>query len=433
MSVPVWIRNGRVVDPGSGRDGPGDVFIRHGRFAVELSKAELAEAEVVDAAGRLVCPGLVDLHCHLREPGDKHKETIASGTRAAAAGGYTTVVATSNTKPPVDSAGTLQLVKDAIARDAVVRVFPTGCLTVNREGQTLAPIGTLREGGVVAVGDSGHCVQDNEIMRRATEYAKMCGLVVLDRPEDAAQTAGCQMNEGEWSLRLGLRGMHASAENVMVARDVIFADHFQAHIHLHCVSNRWAVDAVKRARRRDVPITADVTPHHLALTDAALRDYDTNCKMVPPLRGERDRQALVKGLRDGTIDAIATAHAPHTVMEKDQEFDDAPFGVLGLETALPVCWQALVQTKELSVLELVDCMTRRPARVLGLPYGTLAPGATADVIIYDPQEPWTVRRETLKSRSHNSPWLGQTLRGRVWRTYFSGRCVHLAEEAPLAC
>ncbi|MGF1453720.1 MAG: dihydroorotase [Opitutales bacterium] len=428
MSEAVWIRNARVVDPVTGRDAPGELFLRDGIFVDALSDAEKAAAQEVDAGGRVACPGFIDLHCHLREPGDKHKETIASGSRAAAAGGFTTIVATSNTKPPVDNAGTLQLLKDAITRHAVVRVLPTGCLTVGRAGETLAPMGTLKNGGVYAVSDSGHCVQDNELMRRAVEYARMCGLVVFDRPEDASQTAGCQMNEGTWSLRLGLRGMHSSAENVMLARDLIFSDHFDARIHLHSVSNRWAVDALKRSRSRNVPITADVTPHHLSLTDAALASYDTNFKTVPPLRDEHDRQALIAGLCDGTIDAIATAHAPHTVMEKDQEFDDAPFGVLGLETALPMCLQTLVETGALGLPGMLACLTVRAASVLGLPFGTLQLGASADVVLFDPQALWTVQRETLCSRSHNSPWLGQQLRGRVWRTYCRGQLVYDSER-----
>lgn len=406
-----------------------DLFVADGFFVDALSPVQQQSAVLVEAKGLVVAPGFVDLHCHLREPGDRHKETIATGTAAAAAGGFTTVVCASNTKPPADSAGTIQLIKDAITRDARVRVLPTGCLSLGRQGEQLAPIGTLKKAGVVAVTDSGHCLQHNELMRRAMEYARMFDLVVLDRPEDASLTEGCQMNEGEWSLRLGLRGMHAAAENVMLARDAIFCEAFRARLHVQSLSSRGGVEMLRRSKDRGVPITAEVTPHHLALTDAAVKNYDTHTKTVPPLRSEDDRQALIEGLRDGTIDCLATSHAPHTAMEKDREYDYAPFGINSLETALPVALQVLVQECDFPLSFVVDCFTRRAANVLKLNAGTMAPGVPADFILFDPAEAWVPTPETLHSRSHNTPWLGKTLRGRVKRTYVGGQ-LRYAGEAP---
>ena len=436
MSEVLWIQGGRVIDPANGRDGVGDVFAVDGRIVAALTPQQQARASVVDATGLVVAPGFVELNAHLREPGDTHKETIATGTRAAAAGGFTTVVSSSNTKPPADNPGTIQLIADAIARSAKVRVYQTGCLSMGRKGEMLAPIGSLKRrgtedpaqwpqpGDVVAVGDGGHCIQSNELMRRAVEYARMFGLVVYERPEDASLTEGCHMNEGEWSLRLGLRGMHRAAEDLMVARAVIFSEHFDARIHLQGISSEWSAEAIRRARKRGIQVTADLTPHHIALTEEALRDYSTDLKSVPPLRTEADRKRLIKGLVEGSIDAISTAHAPHTPMEKDKEFDYAPPGLCGLETALPVCLEALVKAGHCDLPTLIDCLTRRPASVLGLPHGTLSTGAHADIVCLDPAAQWTVNAETLYSRSHNTPWLGHVVEGRVCRTYVGGQLVH---------
>jgi len=421
MSNILWIQNGRVIDPANHRDAPGEVCVVDGIIVDSLSTEQKQTARVIDATDLVVCPGFIDLHCHLREPGDRHKETIASGSRAAAKGGFTTAVAMSNTKPAADSVGAIRQVLDLIERDAVINVLPTGCLTLNREGTHLAPIGSLKEAGAVAITDGGHCVQNNEIMRRGCEYASMFGLVVMDHCEDADQTNGCTMNEGVWSLRLGLRGMPRAAEDVMVARNVIICAHYGARIHLQHISSSYAVDLIRRAKDRGVTITAEVTPHHLSLTEAALKDYNTHFKVVPPLRTEDDRQALIEGLIDGTIDCIATAHAPHTEIEKDKEFDYAPFGMNGLETALPVCLDTLVRSRLIDLPTLIDCLTRRAARVLDLDRGTLTPGASADITIFDSEENWRVTPETLASLSHNSPWLNLTLRGKVRWTFHAGK------------
>ncbi|MEM9226390.1 MAG: dihydroorotase, partial [Verrucomicrobiota bacterium] len=409
------IENGCIIDPANKRDETAELYVKEGVIVESLSANERKAAETFDASGCIVCPGFVDLHAHLREPGDGHKETIASGSRAAAAGGFTSVLCMPNTKPPADNAGTIQFIKERIERDSVINIYPTGCLTVGREGKHLAPTGSLKAAGIVAVTDGGHCVQHNEIMRRALEYASMFGLVVLDHCEDAAMTETGVMHEGEWSLRLGLRGKPSVAESIMIARDVLLAEslvegrggseNLPEHvIHIQQVSAAHSVDILRRAKERKIPISAEVTPQHLALTDADLKDYDTNLKTVPPLRTEADRQALIAALADGTIDAIATAHAPHSETEKDCEFDDAPFGMISFETALSVCLKALVEPGHLDLSALIACLTHKPAAIVGLDKGTLSSGADADVTVFDPGAEWMVEPKNLESLSYNSPW-----------------------------
>ena len=435
MSDLIWITNGRIIDPASGRDASGDLFVRAGRIVGNLDDDEKTRARVIDAAGLWVCPGFVDIHVHLREPGQTHKETIRTGSQAAAAGGFTTIVCMPNTSPPADNAGTIQYIQDAIKREAVVRVLPTGCITVGMAGHSLAPTGSLKKAGVVAITDDGKCVQNNELMRRAVEYAAMFNLPVMDHCEDSSLTHGAVMNEGIMSTRLGLRGWPAAAEDIIVSRNVILSTHTGAHIHLQHISSATSVEIIRRAKQRGIRITAEATPHHLALTDNALAEYDTNFKMNPPLRTEEDRKALIEGLRDGTLDCIGTDHAPHTDYEKDMEFDNAPFGIVGLETALPVTLQILHRESGFSVLEAIDLLTAKPARVLNLEGGTLAMGAPADIVILDPEETWTVSPEILHSKSANSPWLGRELKGRARATVVGGRIVFenglLVEESPL--
>lgn len=423
MSHTLCIQGGRIIDPANQRDSTGDLHISEGRFVDKLTPAQRKKATLIDATGLIVAPGFVDIHTHLREPGDTAKETIASGTRAAAAGGFTTLVCMPNTKPPADNAGTIQLIRDAVTRNALVHVHPMGCLTVGREGNKLAPIGSLARAGVVAVSDGGHCVQNAEIMRRAVEYASMFNLPVIDHCEDADLTQGCAMHEGEWSLRLGLRGMPRMAEDVMIARDAILAEQTGARIHLQHIASGSALDIIRWYKSRGAPITAEVTPHHLALTHDNLHDYDTHLKVVPPLRTEDDRQALIRALLDGTLDCIATAHAPHTPTEKDREFDYAPFGINGLETAFAVCHQALVLDGHATLSQLIAWLTHKPAQTLGLPCGTLTPGQPADFTLLDPGETWTVTREGFQSLSSNSPWLDKTLHGRVKQTWVAGQQV----------
>ncbi|MBL9215862.1 MAG: dihydroorotase, partial [Opitutaceae bacterium] len=400
-----------------------DVCAVDGKFVKSLRPAQRKQAQVIDARGLVVCPGLVDIHVHFREPGQTHKETILTGSHAAAAGGFTTVVCMPNTSPPADNAGTVELIKNA-ARQAPIHVYPTGCITVGMKGQQLAPHGSLKKAGVVAITDDGLCVQSNELMRRAAEYAKMFDLPVLDHCQDESLTKNAVMNEGDVSTRLGLRGWPHAAEDIIVARNIILSAYSGAHIHLQHISSAMSVELVRRAKRDGVRITAEATPHHLALTEEALGTYDTHYKMNPPLRTEKDRRAIIAGLRDGTLDCIGTDHAPHTPDEKDREFDYAPNGITGLETALPVCLDVLVRRNRFKLPFLVDLLTRRPAALLHLPAGTLAPGAAADVCVFDPNEAWRYDARQGFSKSLNSPWSGQELRGRVKATVVAGRLVY---------
>ncbi len=419
----LWIRNARVIDPASKRDETGDLFVEDGKIVASLSGAAKKRARQIDARGLIACPGLVDIHVHFREPGQTHKETIGTGSRAAAAGGFTTVVCMPNTSPVADNAGTIQYMRDVISRDAVIKVFPTGCITVGMKGQALAPIGSLKRSGVVAITDDGDCVQSNELMRRAVEYAKMFDLPVMDHCQDHSMTQGSVMNEGAVSTRLGLRGWPNAAEDIIVARNVILSEYTGAHIHCQHISSKFSVDVIRRAKSRGAKITAEGTPHHIALTEDALVGYDTNFKMNPPVRTEEDRKAIIAGLRDGTLDCIATDHAPHTESEKDREFDFAPNGIIGLETALAITLEVLHRQNKFKLPHVVDLMTRRPAQLLNLAAGTLAAGAAADVCLFDPEKVWRYDAKAGFSKSSNSPWNGQNLTGQVVTTICDGRVV----------
>ena len=419
------IKNGRVIDPASKRDKVGDVFIADGKFVAGLTPAQKKKARTIDARGLVVCPGLVDIHVHFREPGQTHKETILTGSHAAAAGGFTTVVCMPNTSPVADNAGTIELINNA-ARKAAVHVYPTGCITVGMKGQQLAPHGSLKKAGVVAITDDGLCVESNELMRRAVEYAKMFDLTVLDHCQDESLTKGAVMNEGTVSTRLGLRGWPHAAEDIIVARNIILSAYSGAHIHMQHISSAMSVELVRRAKKDGINVTAEATPHHIALTEEALGTYDTNFKMNPPLRTEQDRRAIIAGLKDGALDCIGTDHAPHTPDEKDREFDYAPNGITGLETALPVCLDVLVRQSKFKLPYVIDLMTRRAANILKLPAGTLTPGATADVCLFDPAASWTYQAKQGFSKSLNSPWSGQKMTGRVQTTIVDGRIVFTA-------
>ncbi|MCH8539217.1 MAG: dihydroorotase [Opitutales bacterium] len=423
------IRGGRIIDPANNRDEIGDLYAQGGLLVEGLRDDEKKHARVINAKGLVVAPGLVDPHVHFREPGQTHKETIKTGSQAAAAGGFTTVVCMPNTSPPADNAGTIQFIQDAIRRDAVVNVYPTGTITVGMQGEKLAPIGSLKNTGVVAITDDGLCVQNNQIMRRAVEYAAMFDLPVMDHCQDYALTEGAVMNEGVWSLRLGLRGWPAAAEDIIVSRDVTLSTHTGAHIHLQHISSGYAVDIIRRAKSRGVRITAEASPHHISLTDACLAGYDTNFKMNPPLRTEEDRLILIEGLRDGTLDCIATDHAPHTDYEKDCEFDYAPNGIIGLETSLAVSLQTLIPSQGFSLSEVIALLTHKPAALVNLPKGTLSPGRDADVVLFDPEESWTVDPKKLHGKSINCPWNHCNLKGRVHQTLVSGQVVYQKDQS----
>uniref|UniRef100_UPI00404A3603 dihydroorotase n=1 Tax=Cephaloticoccus sp. TaxID=1985742 RepID=UPI00404A3603 len=419
----IWIKNARVIDPANKRDAVGDLFVNNRRIVAQLSPAERKRAKIIEATGLVACPGLVDVHVHFREPGQTHKESIGSGSRAAAAGGFTSVICMPNTSPPASTAGTIQFIKDAIERDAVIKVYPTGCITVDMKGESLAPIGSLKKAGVVAITDDGDCVQSNELMRRACEYAQMFDLPIMDHCQDHSMTKGAVMNEGVVSTRLGLRGWPNAAEDLIVARNIILSTYTGAHIHMQHISSKNAVELLRRAKIRNIRVTGEATPHHLALTDESLGTYDPNFKMNPPLRTEEDRQALIEGIKDGTIDIVATDHAPHTNYEKDMEFDHAPNGILGSETALSVTLGVLMREAKMKLPRVIDLMTRRPAELFKLPAGTLRTDAAADICLFDPNEKWTYNASKGFSKSSNSPWHGKILTGRVKTTIVDGRVV----------
>ena len=423
MSV-LWITNAHIIDPASKRDEKGSLFVRNGILVASLSAAEKKSSKKIDAKGLIACPGLVDIHVHFREPGQGHKETIGTGSRAAAAGGFTTVVCMPNTSPPADNTGTIQFIKDAIERDAVIKVLPTGCITVGMKGQALAPIGSLKRAGVVAITDDGDCVQSNEVMRRAAEYAKMFNLPLMDHCQDSSMTQGSVMNEGIMSTRLGLRGWPNAAEDLIVSRNLILSKYTGAHIHLQHISSAYSVELIRLHKKEKIKVTSEATPHHIALTDEALLSYDTALKMNPPLRTETDRKAIIEGLRDGTIDCISTDHAPHTDYEKDREFDYAPNGILGLETALAVCLDILVKKNKFSLSKVIGLMTHKPAAILGLNAGTLAVGAPADICLFDPTEKWTYDATKGFSKSVNSPWHNSSFVGKIKLTIVDGKVVY---------
>ncbi len=423
MSSCKIITNGRIIDPKINRDEQADLYIKDGKIAASLTDEERQNAEIIDAGGNVVCPGLVDIHVHFREPGQTHKETIETGSWAAAAGGFTTVVCMPNTSPAADTPGTIQYIHDAAKRSAIVNVLTTGCITVDRKGEKLAPIGSLKKAGVVAITDDGDCVQNNEIMRRGLEYAKMFDLPVMDHCQDASLTQGSVMNEGEWSTRLGLKGWPATAEDLIVSRNVLLSEMTGAHVHMQHISSAGAVEIMRQAKARGINVSAEATPHHLALTDARIENYDTNSKMNPPLRTEADRQALIAGIKDGSLEILATDHAPHTNYEKDKEFDHAPFGILGLETCFAICQQVLCGEADMSINDVIGLLTYKPADLINIPGGTLAEGVSADITIIDPEGKWTVDDTTLLSKSSNTPWLGEELTGNITTTIVAGNVV----------
>ncbi|MFP4068803.1 MAG: dihydroorotase [Opitutales bacterium] len=424
MSTILWITGGRVIDPANGRDAVGDLYAVDGILVDGLTDAQRKTAEKVDASGLAVAPGLVDIHVHFRDPGQTHKEDIVSGARAGAAGGFTTVVCMPNTSPVCDNAGTVQRIVNKARNEALIKVLPTGCLTLGMEGARLAPTGQLKQAGAVAMTDDGACVQNNEIMRRAVEYAKMFDLPIMDHCQDAALTARAVMNEGEWSLRLGLRGWPREAEDMIVSRNVILAGLTGAHIHMQHVSSANSVDILRRAIQRGAPVSGEASPHHIEFTDACLEDYDTHFKMNPPLRTEADRQALIDGLCDGTLACIATDHAPHAPTEKDCEFDAAPNGVIGLETSLAATLGTLYHSGRLPLDQVVALMTYKGAEICKLEAGTLGAGRPADICLFDPDEEWVVDPARFQSKSRNCPWNGRRLKGRVQATFVDGKKVY---------
>ena len=417
------LKNGRVIDPASGRDGIADVLIQDAVVAAVGRNLGESGAKVFDATGLVVAPGFIDMHVHLREPGFEHAETIETGSRAAAAGGFTTICAMPNTDPVNDNPTVTRFIIERARRSAVVNVLPIGAITKNSAGEELSAIGSMKHAGVVAISDDGRPVMNARVMRRAMEFARAFDLVVIDHCEDLHLSAGGDMHEGRESVRQGLRGIPASSEDVMVARDIILAEAAGARFHVAHISTAGAVRLVEEAKRRGLSVSAEATPHHMAITDSEMAPYDSNYKMKPPLRGAGDREAVAAGLASGAVDAIATDHAPHAGSDKMQEFERCPFGILGLETALAVALERLVHTGTLPLAKLVELFTVGPARVLRLDRGRLVPGAVADVTIFDADLSWTYDVNQSYSKSKNTPFDGKIFRGGPVATLVNGQFV----------
>ena len=418
------IKGGRVIDPSQGLDDTLDLLVTDG-VVKELGKglAVPAGAQMVDAAGLIVTPGLIDMHVHLRDPGLEYKEDIVSGTKAAAAGGFTSVCCMPNTKPVIDNKTVASYVVNKAREQGVANVFPVGSITQGSKGDNLAEMGELKEAGCCAVSDDGRPVMNGELMRRALEYARGMGMVVISHSEDMDLVGEGVMNEGYVATELGLKGIPWVAEDAATARDVYLAELTGSPLHVAHVSTKGAVRIIRNAKARGVQVTCETAPHYFILTDEAVRGYNTNAKMNPPLRSEEDRQAIRQGLADGTVDAIATDHAPHHADEKDIEFNLAMNGIIGLETSLPLSLR-LVADGVLTLPELVEKMACAPARILGLDRGTLKVGSVADITVIDPSALWTVEAEKLASKSKNSPFLGWELTGRAAYTILAGKIVH---------
>ncbi len=418
------VRNGRVIDPANGLDAPGDVLILDGLVSRVGPKLQApAATPTVDAGGRVVTPGLIDIHVHLREPGHEYKETIASGTRAAAAGGFTAVACMANTSPVNDTRAVTDYILAQARAGGLVRVYPIGAVTRGLKGTELAELGELAEAGCVAYSDDGRPVMNSALLRRALEYAQTFGKPIISHAEDATLAEGGVMHEGSISTDLGLRGIPAAAEEILVARDIALAELTGHRVHIAHVSTTAAVRLLRDAKARGVPVTGEVTPHHLLLTDEAMRSYDANAKMAPALRPKRDVEACREALADGTLDAIATDHAPHALTDKEVELDQAANGVIGLETAAALCLTHLVREGVLDLPTLITRLTVGPARVLDLPGGSLTPGAPGDVTILDLERAHTIDPARFYSRSRNTPFGGRACVGAPWMTVVGGRIV----------
>ena len=417
------IKNGRVIDPASRTDRVADVLVADGKIAAVGANLSQPGAELLDASGMVVAPGFIDMHVHLREPGFEHAETIESGSRAAAAGGFTSICCMPNTKPVNDSVTVTSYIVERARRYAVVNVFPIGAITKGSAGEELSAIGGMKAAGAVAISDDGRPVMNSLVMRRAMEFARSYELPVIDHCEDLNLSAGGDMHEGLPSVRWGLRGIPSASEDVMVARDLVLAELTGARYHVAHISTRNAVAMVESARRQGIAVTCEATPHHFSLSDQHMQPYDSNYKMKPPLRGACDCTAVVDAIVAGTVSAIATDHAPHAGSEKMQEFERCPFGIIGLETALPLALEMLVHPGKITLNRMVELFTTGPESVMRLGRGTLAPGAPGDLTIFSMDLPWTYDVNQSLSRSRNSPFHGHSFRGGPVATIVNGAFV----------
>jgi dihydroorotase len=417
------VKNGRVIDPASRLDAVRDVVIEDGKIAAVGENLDAAGAEQFDAGGLIVAPGFIDMHVHLREPGFEYAETVESGSRAAAAGGFTSICCMPNTSPVNDNATVTSYIIERAARHAVVNVFPIGAITKNSAGEELAAIGSMKQAGIVAISDDGRPVMNARVMRRAMETARSFGIPVIDHCEDLHLSAGGDMHEGIESVRLGLRGIPAASEDVMVARDILLAELTGARFHVAHISSRYSVEMVGFAKARGLTVTCEATPHHFVLSDQEMPPYDSNYKMKPPLRSSGDVGAVLQGLISGAVDAIATDHAPHPGSEKMQEFEKCPFGILGLETAIGITLEQLVHPGKITIARMVELFTTGPARVLNINRGQLAVGAPADITIFDMKHTWTYDVNKSASKSRNSPFHGREFHGGPVATIVDGHIV----------
>lgn len=419
--MDILIKNGYLIDPKGKKEGRFDILVSKGKVEKISKKINKKVKNIIDAKGKLIFPGLIDIHCHLREPGREDEETILSGSKSAVSGGFTTICCMPNTNPPLDNKVSIRFVYDR-GREAFCEVLPIGAITVKREGKLLAPYGEMVKEGAVAFSDDGNCVMDSLVMRRALEYTKLYGKPVISHSEDENLKKNGFMNEGPLSTKMGLRGIPKEAEEIMVARDVFLSNLTGGRLHIAHITTSNAVKLVKEAKRRNKKITCEAAIHHLILTEEAVSGYNPNAKVSPPLRTEKDRKALIAGLKDGTIDCIVTDHAPHSEEEKEMGFEMAPFGMIGFETALSLSMKLL--DEGLSLKEIISKFTEGPSRVLGIDRGEIKEGERADIVIFDPDYEWVYKKEEIKSKSKNSPFINWKLKGKVIWTICSGKIVY---------
>ncbi len=414
------IKGGEIINPAGNFNGIGDILFENGKIVAVESEITVENAEIVDGTGKIIIPGLIDMHSHLREPGREDKETIASGTKAALKGGFTAIACMANTNPVADGPVVIEYVNQQAKLNGYVKVYPIGAVTKGLKGEELAEMGEMAAVGAVAFSDDGKTVTNASVLRSAMEYSTLFGLPILLHEEDPNLAGQGVMHEGYWSTMLGLPGIPSLAEEVMIARDLLIAEYTKAKIHICHVSTKGSVELIRQAKLKGVAVTAEATPHHISLTDEEIQSYDPVFRVSPPLRSKEDRVAVIAGLKDGTIDVIATDHAPHTLEEKHREFSLALTGMIGFETALGVVWTELVETGQLTPAELIERLSVRPALILNRPGGRLNPGDPADIVIFDPKKEWEVKLEEIISKSKNSPFIGRKLKGKIERVWVDG-------------